>query len=372
MTKERNITDNDLTTVSPTELGYVDGVTSSIQTQLDAKAVYPSQTGNSGKYLTTNGTAASWGTPGVNWTNTLAGSGNQINQIAYNGTNLWVAVGNSGVLYTSPDGTTWTSRTSNFGGSNNIQDVAFGNGLWVAVGTNGTIITSSDGTTWTARTSNMSTNTIYAVTYANSLWVAVGAGGGTTNTGGIIYSSDGTTWTRKSQSLTIGPVYYSVVYNGTNWIVGASFTTNNYLYASAPSGTWTVGSTGSGNGIGAVFWDGTRHITIESDQIRYSTSVTLGTTTAMNTWQAPFGIQRNKYFSNKIYSTIIFTDSNNSEKVNEFIASLTTSSSAYPILGQAIPFPGMYIKTASNIYAIWVGSQGFMVSDASGRIWTSF
>ena len=50
-------------TVSATELGYVDGVTSAIQTQLNAKeATLPSQTGNSGKYLTTDGSAKSWGT----------------------------------------------------------------------------------------------------------------------------------------------------------------------------------------------------------------------------------------------------------------------------------------------------------------------
>lgn len=48
--------------VDSTEIGYLDGVTSAIQTQLNAKAVYPSQTGNSGKYLTTDGTNASWGT----------------------------------------------------------------------------------------------------------------------------------------------------------------------------------------------------------------------------------------------------------------------------------------------------------------------
>jgi hypothetical protein len=59
--------------VTATELGYVDGVTSAIQTQIDAKLAtatasstyeptLPSQTGNSGKYLTTNGTAKSWGT----------------------------------------------------------------------------------------------------------------------------------------------------------------------------------------------------------------------------------------------------------------------------------------------------------------------
>lgn len=51
-----------LTSVDATELGYLDGVTSNVQTQLDAKAVYPSQASNSGKYLTTDGSSTSWGT----------------------------------------------------------------------------------------------------------------------------------------------------------------------------------------------------------------------------------------------------------------------------------------------------------------------
>ena len=49
-----------LANVDATELGYLDNVTSNVQTQLNAKAVYPSQTGNSGEYLTTNGTTTSW------------------------------------------------------------------------------------------------------------------------------------------------------------------------------------------------------------------------------------------------------------------------------------------------------------------------
>ena len=48
--------------VSNTELQYLNGVTSAIQTQLDAKAVYPVQTSQSGKYLTTDGTETSWAT----------------------------------------------------------------------------------------------------------------------------------------------------------------------------------------------------------------------------------------------------------------------------------------------------------------------
>lgn len=55
---ELNVLDG--VTATTAELNRVVGVTSGIQDQLNAKAVYPSQTGNSGKYLTTNGTTVSW------------------------------------------------------------------------------------------------------------------------------------------------------------------------------------------------------------------------------------------------------------------------------------------------------------------------
>jgi len=48
--------------VTNTEIGYLSGVTSAIQTQLNTKAVYPDQASNTGKYLTTNGTITSWAT----------------------------------------------------------------------------------------------------------------------------------------------------------------------------------------------------------------------------------------------------------------------------------------------------------------------
>jgi hypothetical protein len=43
-----------------TELNYVVGVTSAIQTQLNSKTSFPTQTGNGGKFLTTDGANTSW------------------------------------------------------------------------------------------------------------------------------------------------------------------------------------------------------------------------------------------------------------------------------------------------------------------------
>jgi hypothetical protein len=56
------------------------------------------------------------------------------------GNGTFVAVGEGGTILTSPDGVSWTARTS--GTSNWLDGVAYGNGLFVAVGDRGTILTS--------------------------------------------------------------------------------------------------------------------------------------------------------------------------------------------------------------------------------------
>src|SRR5690606_14921584 len=86
----------------------------------------------------------------------------------------FVAVGNSGAVYTSPDGVTWTSRVS--GVNTPLYGVAWTGSMFVAVTTQGKVITSSDGIEWSARTT-ASGATLYAIARAGSQLVAVGASG---------------------------------------------------------------------------------------------------------------------------------------------------------------------------------------------------
>jgi len=57
MSKSRDIAD------SAETINYIDTVTSNVQDQIDNLDPLPSQTGNAGNFLTTDGTNASWGVP---------------------------------------------------------------------------------------------------------------------------------------------------------------------------------------------------------------------------------------------------------------------------------------------------------------------
>ncbi|PPD53658.1 MAG: hypothetical protein CTY12_04640, partial [Methylotenera sp.] len=114
------------------------------------------------------------------------------------GDGLFVVVGASGSILTSPDGSTWTVRNSGLTLENNIQwtddlfDVTYGNGVFVAVGMNGRCITSSNGINWTKQhsvfgnrppISNLTSifdgtaNKAFSIAFGNGVFVAVGSAG---------------------------------------------------------------------------------------------------------------------------------------------------------------------------------------------------
>ena len=153
-----------------------------------------------------------------NWTSVTYGTPN--------GVGLFVAVSTSGTgnrVMTSPDGFTWTSRTS--AADNNWREVVYGTpngiGLFVAVADLGTVMTSPDGFTWTSRTSTYYDYNWYSVTYGNGLFVAV------SYAGKVMISPDGINW-----SLQNSPT-------NNNW---ESITYGNGLFVAVASSTGTTNS----------------------------------------------------------------------------------------------------------------------------------
>src|SRR6185369_7192837 len=95
------------------------------------------------------------------------------------GDNQFVAVGDSGIVVTSTDGTNWNLRSSET--QNQFGGIAYGNGQFVAVGYDysldqDSIVTSTDGLNWVHRQSATQTF-LDTVVYGNGKFVAAGEGG---------------------------------------------------------------------------------------------------------------------------------------------------------------------------------------------------
>jgi hypothetical protein len=291
---------------------------------------------------------------------------NQIRGIAYNGSNIWVAVSNGGYLFSSSNGTSWTSRTSGFG-TTDIRGVAFGNGLFVAYGSNGIITTSTDGTTWTARTSGFGTNYVAYAVYANSLWVAVG-NGASVNTGGITTSTDGLTWTRRTVPTPIGSYLNHVTYANGYWVAVGGSSTNNMCY-STDGATWTATADTSGSASSFIYYNGTQWLSIGGSNWYYtaSTPPTSGWTGMLD--QTIPGANTNQIYNSKIYFSQEISATGGYLGyifgVNPVLVNEATTSLEMPI---QVPSG----RSGSTISFVHISSAGIVYGDGYGRIYTSF
>ncbi len=177
---------------------------------------------------------------GVTWTPRSSAT---INQnlikwftVAYSPTlGLYVAAGTSGTLITSPDGVTWTSRTS--GTAQRIIDCAWSEDAAVFVygAVTGVCASSPDGVTWTARTSNSGGNDINGLSFGAGLFVG-GCSGGY-----LITSPDGITWTSRTNSFggaVVRSVCYGQAVGGVGLFVGVG--DGGVVITSVDGSTWAI------------------------------------------------------------------------------------------------------------------------------------
>jgi hypothetical protein len=119
-----------------------------------------------------------WSSPdSVTWTSQTSGVTVSLNSICFNGSNLYVVVGDTGNILTSPDNVTWTPQTS--GTTHNLKGVCYNFvDLYVTVGEGGIILNSAAGVTWTpaVNPTPVPQYDLYAVVYGTD-FLAVGAHG---------------------------------------------------------------------------------------------------------------------------------------------------------------------------------------------------
>jgi len=151
-------------------------------------------------------------------------------RISY-GDGIFVAVGESGSLYTSSDGAAWKERSS--GTNQSLHDAVYGGGTFVAVGRSGMILTSPDGITWTLRSSGTG-HDLNGVGYGHGIFVVVG------DHGAILTSPDGAIWAARDSGT---HQWLQKVAYGSGTFVAAGG--NGTLLTSPDGAAWTVRNSGS-------------------------------------------------------------------------------------------------------------------------------
>lgn len=177
---------------------------------------------------------------------------------------IFVAVGETGKVATSPDGITWTSRTGAFGTDRHWR-VRYSTDLdlFCAVGQNGKIATSPDGVTWTARTSGVATD-LYGIVWGDGLFVATGA------SAVILTSPDGITWTSRTSPFTAAVQVNGVGYGNGLYVAGGAGASNEYA-VSPDAVSWGLVSADIGDCRDFYWHAGTFYVASAAEKMATST-----------------------------------------------------------------------------------------------------
>ncbi len=187
---------------------------------------------------------ASTSTPGQNW-HLQPGSPSNLNGIA-RFDSLFIALGDHGTIFTSPNGTSWTRQHAVT--SHLLEGITWSGSLYVIVGDNGTILTSPDGTTWTSRSSGTTRN-LYDVVSAGSRFIAVG------DNGLILTSPNGTSWQLQTEN-TFPPLY------GIYWARSHFVVVNDSGILTSPNGTSLTQQQFDSQTFDGITWSNSRFVAV--------------------------------------------------------------------------------------------------------------
>nr|DAG19244.1 MAG TPA: Photosynthesis system II assembly factor YCF48 [Caudoviricetes sp.] len=354
--------------ITATELGYLDGVTSNIQTQIDglddsvllgtvegSAIEMPSSDdwngvayGN-GKFVANAGygVTAAYSNDGFNWT--LITLPTDVETINFAGDRFFGTRKTSNNYAYSLDGVEW--EIGNFGSSSvyNVYGVLYGNGRYVAIAANDRNIYSTDGINWTIETkTNWPSVSTRGYAYGNNRFV-VFEGQGNYD---IHYSMDGITWETISNTDLIGA--FNLTY-GNNRFVAVNENGTTYAY-SEDGMSWTIKtnlpygeytSLCFGNGTFVTFGDYIKYSTDGGNTWKTATKPVSG-----NMWYSTYGdgkfisiLKDSKSIIQSI-DGITWTNKGASSYALTSTTGTDITSSVYSALEPYIPTPTVPTKTS--------------------------
>ncbi len=199
---------------------------------------------SSAPYTTSTGAVAT-STDGVTWT--MASTPAVTTPIhGLIGSTIFIGLGESGHLYSSTDGHTWTALTP-ISGAQALNAGVFAAGKYVTVGDAGYIADSSNGTTWVATqvvVVNGAGVNLHGVAYNGTQFIAVG------DNGLIVTSADGFSWSAPRTSVVAGALRSVAVSAGGEIVIVG----DNGIETSKDGVTWTARDEAGAAALYDVAW----------------------------------------------------------------------------------------------------------------------
>lgn len=201
-------------------------------------------------------------TDGVTWVMRTAALSGGISDIIWTG-KMFFAIGED-VIYTSRNGLHWSTRKTKV--PKNVFSIAWSGSQFVAVGgrtetsSNGSevdaeslVYTSPDGLTWTKRITETESS-LYGIVWSGKQFVAIG------NEGIILTSPDGKTWTAQNSGTDV--MLSGITWTGSEFVavgdVGTVLVSNGGV-------DWQKIQTGTRHALMRVIWTGTQFVTVGQD-----------------------------------------------------------------------------------------------------------
>ena len=196
------------------------------------------------------------GTPQLSITN------NQLNDVAWNGIDTLVAVGDSGVILATPNGTTdaWIDVSA----ANAPQQLAGVtwenvNSQFLLVGAGSTVLT-GDGNIWALQDLGNLPGAVNLqdVAWLGDRYIAVG------NNGAIVTSNmDGSSWLAQDAGANVGNTAFNAVAAGNNNIVVVG--SNGTILNSVDAVAWSELPKPTNNDLNDITWDGSQFVIVGSN-----------------------------------------------------------------------------------------------------------
>ena len=200
---------------------------------------------------------------GKSWVVSASFSTCAFTRVTTNGS-MFIAVGGyygNGCIATSPDGRTWTDRTSGIESNAAVLSGVIWNGsTFVAVGNinrgrfgiTNVFLTSPDGVSWTSQPGTR--DFLFDVVWNGSRFAAVG---GRTRQGSILTSPDGKTWTRGR--FKVSDPFRTVLWNGATFVAAGLRGT---VFTSPDGMTWTKRKSNTTRDLLSLAWNGSLFVVV--------------------------------------------------------------------------------------------------------------